>query len=1125
MRFSIILLFLIIQNIATGQNENWIQVCDTITNEQVWIEQSNQVQDCCWFWDGTNFVKRETEDGEIDCSNLGSCTGDDKLEFEKMCIIEDVEVTIDNGTASDCDHGNGSLQIGDEYCFDFSPTTTVGEIDVPVPSWANSVTEENGLFTLCYNLTSLNDVNIPFEINVVENGHLLGTITAGTCSGGNNEITINTTLPVCQLVCINQDKEIADLNGNPIPEENICDDNDCKGDYETEQQELELIKICILEDAENGILGQKWDNTDGDDTDGNGATDWLPNSQVFVNGEHINGAPSTSVTITDNWNLNDADFGVNVGNDVHSQERYCAYLNITEPMLLRDNNGNWGEYLNVFIQDCNKDMVEVVNKYTPADDSSAGEFFELCEGIRKIEIQINDYSVFGGFNLQYSTDGANTWTTFPMTETYTYQPKVSEIYVNIDEDGNLFYLDGSPFDGKQIECNTPCYPMTREELPDTEVSIINGCLDVDGDPANYIPVTQEVIFSGGEQQSATFYQNYGNEDTEVVIEQGENSFVDCATGEPIDEPVVPVECEFTTIVTATAPIGDNGVNVWKWDTLEGEYTAQTQAEDVFNGAIDGTGTPAINEQEGEGVYEKQNDLFIRDINAQNAYKYQTFFYTTEPVLIREFHGTAESMDYYLGECNTSTTLTGSGEYLNNTLPNGSEASLSAGIHEIAGTVYDFSVWGFTNYWQSFDNGQTWSRIPASQLYCKEPIIQECQVQLCEKENGEKLLTDIESCLPLGPEFTLKPPQLCSGEISLAPPVQCELTTFWKVNLGEVGTVEQKWTTSAVSTTTAAGHSYKDAFTATGTDGLPTHPKVADITISSTIASTTNVLNDDSPVVDDQAQSDFWIYLPTDATLEEFNATAEASGVWISDKCGLGNLREVLDAPYLNSTANNLGAYSSGWYKVRLYHHDVTANGITRLRADFGNGFENIPAYLTAPTVELVKEWVCNDTDIKEFIEENGYLCEDPRCEEARVSSSTPLCVNGVLKLVQTFTDGTIQTVDPPAGTYDNCSSCAEECQEGQIYTLLSKCELENGSLCDVAAPEGTIQVASNLVGTHPSGSDEGANVGNWNAYSVCATELPPISGNLHYWLEGEISSFTTIESYTTVNPDPTCCEE
>jgi len=738
--------------------------------------------------------------------------------------------------------------------------------------------------------------------------------------------------------------------------------------------------VCVIDEdsAVNGINGERWDNSDGDDTDNLGATDWLPNSDVFANGIHVNGTPTESVTITNNWSLNDNDFSNIVLPDIHSQERYTAYLNITQPMLLRDNNGNWGEYLTVFIQDCNKDMVEVHNSYTrPKVSTSAGQFFEACEGFRKIEIQINDYSWYGGFNLQYSTDDGVTWVAFPISETYTSQPRVNEVCTIIDEDGNQFNLDGTPFIGKVVKCDPACYPMSREELPDTEVSIVNGCFDVDGDPANYINVTQEVIFTSGEQESVTFYQSYGDPDNQTEIPVGDNVFVDCATGAPIDEPIVPVDCEYAYVVDAFAPSGDQGVNFEYWNDLNQTYTAQDQAADIFDGDVDYSGMPAINSNEGAPVYRKEADLFIRDPDiTQNAYRFWTYLYITEPIRLREFHPTAESFVYYSGECQTESTLAATGLYRNNQTA-AYDVSLPAGIHYLGGEVYDFSAWGYTRYQYSADNGVTWKNIPASWLYCKEPVLSECQVQVCTKPSGIKVLTEIETCLPLGSEYTLKKPSLCSGTLAVASEPQCAPQTFYNVS-GEIGTTEQQWTVNVGPASTAAGSSYKEAFSGTDSEGYPEHVNpTPDAVISSTITSTTNVAG---AILDDQAQSDFWIYLEDDTDLRESNGTAEAAGIWISG-CGNSTMTEVVDAPYTNTGSNLMGTYPAGIYRVRLYHSDATSNGVSRLQGLTNGTWSNLIPFINKPIVTVVKGWYCSDgnnynQDRSEALGE-AWTCNNP----------------------------------------------------------------------------------------------------------------------------------------------------
>lgn len=761
--------------------------------------------------------------------------------------------------------------------------------------------------------------------------------------------------------------------GREIPESEI---KECTPEVDNRP----TIEVCYLE-GENGIIGQRWDS------ELNAAT-W--GEEAFTSATtHANGMLDESVVITNNWSLNDLDFpvtgafvGGGVDPDISSQEIYKATLCVDKPTRIRDNNGNTGEFIDFHVGDCNKDFVKKASTFTTGTNRGLGEFYCLPIGCTDIVININDYSVYGGFLLQYYDEDTDAWVNFPMSQTYQYQPTKVTKTVYVESNGTYTNLDGSVFAETIFPCETPCYPLSREAIPDTEVSIINACLDVDGDPANYIPVTQEIIFTGGEQTSVGYYQNYGD-DSEVQLELDGRVFVDCATGEPIDEPVVPLECESTYVVTAYAPIGDNGVNFEYWNDLNQTYTAQQQAADIFSGDIDYSGMPAINSNEGEPQYRKEADLFIRDPDVtQNAYRFWTYIYLTEPVRIREYHPTAESFAYFDGECQTTPTLAASGEYFNNTLPSDFDKSYAAGIHYLGGEVYDFSAWGFTRYQYSDDNGVTWKNIPASWLYCKEPTLSECQVQVCTKENGVKVLTDIETCLPLGSEYTLKKPTLCSGELAVASEPQCAPQTFYKINLGEVGTTEYQWTGGNVGpASTAAGSDYLEAFSLVDNFGYPLHPNAPDATtLSSPISSTTNV---GGGIVDDQAMSDFWIYLDKDTELREFNATAEAASVWIGGSCGSYQMTEVVNAGYTNTVANPIGVYPKGYYRVRLYHSDATANGVSRLQGLTNGKWSNLTAYKNAPTFEVIKGWYCSDgnnynQDRSETLDET-WLCEDPRC--------------------------------------------------------------------------------------------------------------------------------------------------
>lgn len=211
---------------------------------------------------------------------------------------------------------------------------------------------------------------------------------------------------------------------------------------------------------------------------------------------------------------------------------------------------------------------------------------------------------------------------------------------------------------------------------------------------------------------------------------------------------------------------------------------------------------------------------------------------------------------------------------------------------------------------------------------------------------------------------------------------CELQTFYRV-VGDIGSVEQKWTASSPVISGAGGTSYLQAFTATDADGYPSIAVAPDVITSNTVSATIN----DASTAQDAAQSDFWIYLSEENQLREFAGTAEAVGIWISESCGSERMIEVLDATYTNTQPNPLGTFKKGFYKVRLYHSDVSSNGTATLQASTdGTTWATLPAYTNKPKVEEIKGWVCDDglfynQDKSLVLDPTEWLCNNPDCTE------------------------------------------------------------------------------------------------------------------------------------------------
>ena len=499
--------------------------------------------------------------------------------------------------------------------------------------------------------------------------------------------------------------------------------------------------------------------------------------------------------------------------------------------------------------------------------------------------------------------------------------------------------------------------------PDVQIIPVDGCIDIDGDPANAVQVTRVTTVTDGIPVTE-FYTDYGT-DAEALYTGDTTNFVDCDTLEPIpEEPVIPV-CQDWEILDAYLPLGTNGVNVERWNGENATPSTGTASvpSDYFTGEVDYSGMPAHPNEFTSTLCE--TDLFVLDqVNDASQMRYWTYLYTTVPIRLREFQGRAEAVDYYLGECCSDPVLNSTGAYPNAAAQGATfDVNLPAGVHYIGGLIHDHSFYSAVNYQYSIDGGETWIRVPAAWLYKSKPQISKCPVKYCPET---QIFADAVTGEKLGSEVSLCQPDLCSPvSIVSADGPQCELITLYQVDK-VAGALENKWTVSAVDTTTATGHTYLDAFTEVDAEGYPAHPNAPDVVNQvNPNEFTTNVTQADG-ITDDQATSDFWLCIPEGVYLAESNGTAEAVGVW-SGECGSDDMSEVLNAPYLNTGLNPIGYYEAGIYRFRLYHHDVTANGIARLRIMNADGTtSNIPASWVAqsrPTITPIHAWCCDDGKI------------------------------------------------------------------------------------------------------------------------------------------------------------------
>jgi hypothetical protein len=772
-------------------------------------------------------------------------------------------------------------------------------------------------------------------------------------------------------------------------------------------EQLETEEVCVIDpDTPIGINGLRWDS------EGN-ATDWKPNSQTFPEWNvHENGAPDEQVLITNNWSLTDSDFPATGtydpaggDRDISSQELYYAYIYVDRPMLLNDNNGNTGEYLTFLREDCNGDMLPVKNHYSSSGNGGMGDITELPVGIHKIAIQVNDYSAFGGFNLRYSVDGGATYQNFPISQTFAVRPQILKQCVSkCRYDGKLLNPDCTEFTGTIIDCDIPCSPMSRDPLDDVEVNLVDGCDDIDGDPANYVPLTREVIFINGEKQTPVYYDDYANDG--VYANQDPN-FVDCATGEPIEEPVVSPDCEDIEITTAFAPFGENGVNVERWITNAATgLPSGTVPADVFDQPSDYSGMPAHQNGAPDSAV-VESDFRILDGNSgQDQFRAWTYIYIAEPMLVRDRASYAEATEHFVGECGADPISVNVAEYTGLDQNDQLLVNLPAGIHYLGVEVFDFSAWSGVDLQYSLDNGDTWTRLPASWLYTQKPTLKQCPVKVCFKENGSSVLTDLNTGLPLGPEFTTCKPDLCTP-IAVAPETPtCQAETFYRVGFGEENGVAVEYWGDNAATHDDTEVTFPDAdfFTHVNgaSDGTGVHAdwSMNDVNVASDAGA--------NNVSADQFLAHGYIYMRAGGYLRDINTnTGERMSFW-TRQCG-GALEKVYTSPSGDDSAwanGSRGLFGDGdparpeYYLPAGLHwvgfqvNDNSSSSGIQLQVNYGDGFVNFPAedsYPVKPTIECIKGWRCDDgtywnSDKSEELDPDTISCEKPEsCEPATVS--------------------------------------------------------------------------------------------------------------------------------------------
>lgn len=714
--------------------------------------------------------------------------------------------------------------------------------------------------------------------------------------------------------------------------------------------DIDAVKTVYKLEGRNGVNAKRWDAN---------SAPHGPTSGIFDCGKHINGAEDQNAIINSLSSLNDTFFGAAAG-DPTSQEFYETWVYFPRAVKLSERNGNSGEYLTIKAASCNGKPVTVAESDGQTTggvgNDSLGEFGTFGPGIVRLQMEISDFSAVGGFNILESFDGGLSESIIPPERIFNSMPTWDCRCITIKDGVATDLLTGDPFTFDPLTCSwckPDCPDMPEPEAaPALQRFITEGCNDVDGDPANYEPITRVTTFADG-VPTVAYFSDFGLPTQADVTNP---NFVDCATGLPIaDEPAPPPSCESWVVGNAYDVVGQNGVTVRHWRGADAVAAGNVDASAVFdfdNLLDDGPAHPNA-----PTTTTIQGNLLVYDnVNDQSQTAFCTYLYLTEETTIEDNLGRAEAVGYFIGECCGPLRLYEEAPYPNTT-PSG-RITLQPGIHKLAGVIHDLSAFSGVAFRKVNDDG-SYTNIPESQLFTKKPKVEPCLIKICA-ETG--VCADIKTGA-IRTSVSLCKPSLCPpvGAADVDEDVQCAPKTLYRIEK-QLGALERKWTLGDAIQGLPSSAGILDAFTATDAEGYPAHANAPTSTTVITRAQTTNVT--DAGGEADQAITDGWLCIPRPVQLRELAGSAETVQVWMGAECGSNQMNMVLDAPYINTGPNPIGSYGPGVYRFRLYHHDFSANGTANLQYQRDNGtWASIPeAWISQnkPTVKCIDGWRCCD---------------------------------------------------------------------------------------------------------------------------------------------------------------------
>lgn len=153
---------------------------------------------------------------------------------------------------------------------------------------------------------------------------------------------------------------------------------------------------------------------------------------IWTDFVHVNGAPDEVVT-ANTWALVDSAAVFPLTGSANpsgaDQTHYTAWIYLQSSARFREVNGNFGERMAYYLD--GQLVTQQAGVDTSATNLGLGDLGTIPAGVHRLDFLVSDLTSFSGVHLEWDEDGDNTFSLFPIDQTYSAPPLVAETPVTL----------------------------------------------------------------------------------------------------------------------------------------------------------------------------------------------------------------------------------------------------------------------------------------------------------------------------------------------------------------------------------------------------------------------------------------------------------------------------------------------------------------------------------------------------------------------------------------------------------------------------------------------------------------------------------------------------------------------